>query len=127
MTFDLSGLTAGDTAVTVTLKSVQHGRRRQYVRSATGVHTLYFQIPSDWNAATAPGPEGTALATVNITPALGTDTQNIQFSSPDLANAFNNAIGSKLYLGIKTDQEGAAPTEALRFSNPWRSPPTRLR
>ena len=57
---------------------------------------------------------GTALATVNITPATGTDTQNIEFSGANLANAFNNAIGGNLYLGIKTDQEGAA-TRSFTF------------
>ena len=39
---------------------------------------------------------------------MGTDKQNIEFSSTNLANAFNNAIGGNLYLGIKTDQEGTA-------------------
>ena len=64
-----------------------------------------------------PGPEGTALATVNITPAVGTDTQDIEFSSTNLANAFNNAIGGNLYLGIKTDKENFANRSFTYFQS----------
>ncbi len=103
MTFDLSGLTASDTAMTVTLKLFNTGGEANTSALPQG-YTL-FQVASDWAGAPFPGPEGTALATVNITPAIGTDTQDIQFSSASLANAFNSAIGTKLYLGIKTDKE----------------------
>ena len=80
------------------------------------VFTL-FQVSSDWNGTVAPGPEGTALATVNITPALGNDAQNIEFSGTNLVNAFNNAIGGTLYLGIKSDKEGVTNRSFCNFQS----------
>ena len=115
MTFDLSALTASDTAASVKLKLFNTGGEAN-TSALPQVYTL-FQISSNWNGTTAPGPEGTALATVNITPAVGTDTQDIEFSSANLVNAFNNAIGTTLYLGIKTDKEGAANRSFTFFNS----------
>jgi hypothetical protein len=119
MTFDLSALTASDTAVTVKLKLFNTGGEAN-TSALPQVYTL-FQISSNWNGTAGPGPEGTALATVNITPAVGTDTQDIEFSSANLVNAFNNAIGTNLYLGIKSDKEGAA-NRSFTFFNSTEDP-----
>jgi hypothetical protein len=119
MTFDLSALTVNDTAVTVKLKLFNTGGEGN-TSALPQVYTL-FQISSDWNGTAGPGPEGTALATVNITPAVGTDTQDIEFSSANLVTAFNNAIGTTLYLGIKSDKEGAA-NRSFTFFNSTEDP-----
>ena len=119
MTFDLSGLTQPtDDATTVTLKLFSNagGNEGNTAPLLPQVFTL-FQVSSDWNGTVAPGPEGTALATVNITPALGNDSQNIEFSGTSLVNAFNNAIGSTLYLGIKSDKEGVNNRSFCNFQS----------
>jgi hypothetical protein len=113
MTFDLSALTTNDLAASAKLKLFNIGAEGNSNVLAQ-VYTL-FQVSSNWNGTAAPGPEGTALATVNITPASGTDTQNIEFSSTNLANAFNSAIGTILYLGIKTDKELFASARSFTF------------
>lgn len=115
LTFDLSALTASDATTNVTLKLFNTGGEANSNVLAQ-VYTL-FQVSSNWNGTAAPGPEGTALATVNITPAIGTDTRDIEFSSTNLANAFNNAIGGTLYLGIKTDKELFAANRSFTFFN----------
>lgn len=115
LTFDLSALTTNDTASAATLKLFNVGSEGN-TSALPQVYTL-FQVDANWDGTPAPGPEGTALATVNITPAVGNDTQNIEFSGANLANAFNNAIGGNLYLGIKTDQEGAAARSFTWFQS----------
>jgi hypothetical protein len=115
MTFDLSALTTNDTASAATLKLFNVGSEAN-TSALPQVYAL-FQVSSNWSGTAAPGPEGTALATVNITPAVGTDTQNIEFSSTNLANAFNSTIGGNLYLGIKSDGEGAAARSFTWFQS----------
>ncbi|MGN6641800.1 MAG: DNRLRE domain-containing protein, partial [Verrucomicrobiota bacterium] len=116
MTFDLSTLTTNDTASTATLKLFGNATSEGNTSVLPQVFTL-FQVSSDWNGTVAPGPEGTALATVNITPALGNDAQNIEFSGANLVNAFNNAIGGTLYLGIKSDKEGVTNRSFCNFQS----------
>jgi len=115
LTFDLSALTTNDTASAATLKLFNTGSEGN-TSALPQVFTL-FQVSSDWNGTVAPGPEGTALATVNITTAVGNDTQNIEFSGTNLANAFNNAIGGTLYLGIKSDKEGVTNRSFANFQS----------
>lgn len=115
MTFDLSALTASDIAVTVKLKLFNTGGEAN-TSALPQVYTL-FQVAANWDGAPGPGTDGTALATVNITPAVGTDTQDIEFSSANLVTAFNNAIGTNLYLGIKSDKEGAANRSFTFFNS----------
>ena len=69
MTFDLSALTANDTAATVTLKLFSIGGEAN-TTALPQVYTL-FQVAANWAGAPGPGPVGTALATVNITPGGG--------------------------------------------------------
>ena len=115
LAFDLSGLTTNDTAVTVKLKLFNIAGEAN-TSALPQVYTL-FQVASNWDGAAIPGPVGTALATVNITPASGTDTQDIEFSGTNLVNAFNNAIGTNLYLGIKTDKENFANRSFTYFQS----------
>ena len=105
LTYDLSSLTVADTAQGVTLDLFNIGSESN-TSSLPQVYTL-FHVASDWDGALQPGPSGTALATFNITPSLGNDTNDIQFASAALTTAFNNAIGGNLYLGILSDLENA--------------------
>jgi hypothetical protein len=114
LTFDLTALTAADAAVVVKLALFNAGSEAN-TSTVAHVYTL-FQVAENWNNTPTPGPEGTALATINITPSSGTDTKNIEFSSPELVTAFNNAIGSVLYLGIKSNREGS-PERSFTFFN----------
>ena len=123
MTFDLSALTVANTAVTVKLKLFNTGGEAN-TSSVAQVYTL-FQVADNWSGGLGPGPEGTALATINITPSGGTDSKDIEFTSPELVAAFNNAIGSVLYLGIKSDKEGTTARSFTFFNStedPGREP-----
>jgi hypothetical protein len=115
LAFDLSALTASDATTNVTLKLFNTAGEAN-TSALPQVYTL-FQVAGNWDGTAIPGPGGTALATVNITPASGTDTQNIEFSSTNLANAFNSAIGGNLYLGIKTDKENFANRSFTYFQS----------
>lgn len=115
LAFDLTSLTSANAAVDVRVKLFNSGSESN-TSSLAQVFTLY-QIASDWSGLIGPGPEGTTLATINITVSSGTDTKDIEFSSPELVAAFNNAIGSKLYLGIKSDKEGAATRSFVILSS----------
>jgi hypothetical protein len=116
MTFDLSAVTTNNTASRATLKLFGNATSEGNSSLLPQVFTL-FQVFSNWDGTAAPGPEGTALATVNITPALGNDSQNIEFSGTNLVNAFNNAIGGLLYLGIKSDKEGVTNRSFCNFQS----------
>ena len=104
LTFDLSGASpaAGDTTLVLSPAGVENN-----TSSVPQTLTL-FVLGADWNGATQPWPDGTAVATINFTPRTsGDDNRGISFSSAALTTAFNNALGGNLYLGIKSDAEGA--------------------
>jgi hypothetical protein len=102
LTFDLTGASAatGETTLVLSQIGVENN-----TSSVPQTFTL-FVLDSDWNGASFPGPEGTAVATVNLTPATGNDNRGISFTSAALTTAFNSAIGGNLHLGIKSDVEG---------------------
>jgi hypothetical protein len=104
LTFDLSGESSATGMTTLTFPNFNANEGN--TATAPQVLTL-FLLAADWDGAAQPGPVGTTLATVNFTPSLGNDTQDLVFSSEALTAAFNNALGGELYLGIKSDVEGA--------------------
>jgi hypothetical protein len=104
LTFDLSAASAAAGETTLVLSPVGNENNTSELAQT---FTL-FVLDSDWDGATFPGPEGTAVATVNFTPAIGfNDNRGITFTSAALTTAFNNARGGNLHLGIKSDAEGA--------------------
>jgi hypothetical protein len=117
LTFDLSGASAASGETTLVLSSAPSGSastaNEGNTSSVAQTFTL-FVLDSDWNGAPFPGPEGTAVATINFTPASGNDNRGISFTSAALTTAFNNAVavGGNLHLGIKSDAEG---TDARSF------------
>jgi hypothetical protein len=104
LTFDLtSAEMVEDVKLTLT-----HGNYGEGNTSSLAQIFTLFGVASDWNGVAAHGPEGTALATQNITPAIGDDKQSVSFRSEALTAAFNAAVGGTLYLGIKSDAESAS-------------------
>ncbi|MCX6876373.1 MAG: Ig-like domain-containing protein [Verrucomicrobia bacterium] len=104
LTFDLAGASAatGETTLVLSPEGTEGN-----TSSVPQTFTL-FVLGADWNGATFPGPEGTAVATVNFSPATGPDdNRGISFTSAALTTAFNNAVGGNLHLGIKSDAEGS--------------------
>ena len=102
LTFDLTGASAATGETTLVLS--QMGAENN-ISAVPQTFTL-FVIGAEWNGAAFPGPEGTAVATVDFTPASGNDNRGISFTSAALTTAFNNALGGDLHLGIKSDAEG---------------------
>jgi hypothetical protein len=108
LTFDLSGATAvgaGGSIELVLSHTTSSGAPNEVNASELAQTFSLFEVASDWSGTTAPGPEGVVLDTAAVTPAIGNHSDDLVFSSPDLVNAFNNAIGGNLYLGIKTNVE----------------------
>jgi hypothetical protein len=104
LTFDLSSEMSA-TSVTLSLFA---GDGNEGNTSALAQTFTLFTLNADWDGKPAPGPDGTSVATTSFTPTTANDTQNFSFTSTDLKNAFNNAVGGTLYLGIKSTGETAA-------------------
>lgn len=102
LTFDLTSAAA---ASDVSLFLTNDTSNENNSSSLSQVFTL-FQVASNWSGQAQPGPLGTSLATINITPSTGNATQNVSFNSPALTSAFNAALGGNFYLGIRSDAEG---------------------
>lgn len=105
-TFDLTNATTATGLTTLSLVGGSFPSGSEGNTSSLAQVFTLFLLSEDWDGAAQPGPVGTTLATVNITPGLGDDLQEVSFSSEALTAAFNNAIGSNLYLGISSDIEG---------------------
>lgn len=110
LTFDLTGATAVDPGGSVELVLSQTSStgdpNEGNTSSVAQVFTL-FEVAADWDGVASPGPEGTAIDTANVVPTVGNFGEDLVFNSAGLVNAFNNAVGGTLYLGIKSDAENA--------------------
>ncbi len=102
LTFDVSNASPATGYSTLLLSPVGSERNTS---SLEQTFTL-FVLDADWDEATQPWPEGTTVATIPFTPKTGGDDRGISFTSAALTTAINNALGGKLYLGIKSDAEG---------------------
>ncbi|MFN3167433.1 MAG: PEP-CTERM sorting domain-containing protein [Phycisphaeraceae bacterium] len=112
LTFDLTGATTvnpgGSVELTLSRFSSPAGNNPNEANTSSLEQTFtLFQVASDWDGSVAPGPEGTAVDTADVTPAIGNHSEDLVFNGAGLLNAFNNAVGGVLYLGIKSDQENA--------------------
>lgn len=105
LTFDLTAATQATGETSLTLFNIANENNTS---SLPQVFTLYV-LDVDWDGAAHPGPTaGTAVATVNITPANPNDGTSVTFFSTALTTAFNDAVGSNLHLVIRSDAEGTA-------------------
>lgn len=109
LTFDLSGETAAAGVTTLILND--RGANENNSSSVAQTVSL-FVLSSDWDGLAQPGPTGTPLASASLTPSTGNSSGNLTFSSAELTDAFNDALGGNLYLGISSDLEG---TDARSF------------
>ena len=74
-----------------------------------------FQVASDWDGVSPP-PNGTDLASHELTlDPVASSGMGLAFSSPALTAAFNDAIGSTLYLGVSSPEGEAAPPGTRSF------------
>lgn len=102
LSFDLSSASPATGETTLVLSPTGNENNT----SALPQTFTLFVLSADWDGVTFPGPEGTAVATVEFTPVIGNETRGISFTSAALTTAFNNALGGSLHLGIKSDAEG---------------------
>ena len=114
LTFDLTSAPTA-TSVSLDLFSIDPPFSDESNTATLAQTFTLFSLASDWDGATA-YPLGTDLATFDITPTTGNDTQNIAFSNTAaLTSAYNNAIGGSLYLGIYSPQGEAAAAGTRSF------------
>lgn len=114
LSFDLSGAISatGETK----LNLFDTGTNESNTSSVPQTFSL-FVLPADWNGQNQPGPVGTVVATASRTPATGNDTGDLTFASAALTDAFNNALGGTLHLGIRTESENSSARSFAWFAS----------
>lgn len=103
LTFDLAG---EQPALDVALNLFNTGNENN---TSALPQTFSVFTTTAWDGTPAPGPDGVEVATLDITPMVGGDNQDLSFNSPALTAAYNavQAVGGLLHLGIRSSEENA--------------------